>query len=228
MTDNIGIVTALADESVYLRQCFGTVINLFRDGGYTVYQYKFADKNIFMINCGVGEIAAALATQYLIFHYNVGCLLNVGLVGSLCDEYKRGQLVAVKEIVHYDFTRMYSDDEIAGIHMGHESFVLSFDTPLLDNFVTMSQLPAVRIASGDKFVDVTALKLRLADKFGCEICDMESAGIHFACVNSNVPYIMIKCVSDNADEGANESFYEAIDGGVKQYVDYVKKFIINL
>lgn len=228
MDYKIGIVTALADESVHLRECFGIATCVHEDGAYAVSEYSFAGKSIYMVNSGVGEIAAALATQHLIYRYGVNCILNVGLVGSLCDEFKRGQLVAVNEIVHYEFTASYSDEQVEGIYIGHDSYILSADTSMLDAFLSISRLPLARIATGNKFVDATDLKNKLAVKFGCKICDMESAGIHFACINSGVPYVMIKCISDNADEDANESFTQAIDGGVRHYVDYVKTFIANI
>ena len=224
----IGIVTALTEESSQLKQCFGDCVKLHVDAVYTVYEYRYCDKSIYLINSGVGEIAGALASQYLILKFGAECILNVGVVGSLNRNYVRGQLVVVKEVVNYDFTARYSDDSVAGIYIGKDSFVLQADKRLPILFDSFASLPKVRIASADKFVDDKELKDRLVDKFGCDICDMESCGILFACENSNVPYLMIKCISDNADENAQESFEEAINGGVEQYVKYISEFIKTL
>lgn len=222
--DRIGIITALADESTCLRENIGEYSGC-SDGIYKVYRYKFLGKDIYLINSGVGEIAAALAAQYLISQFKVQALFNVGLVGSLNKQYKRGDLVAVKEIVHYDFTVRYSDDSVAGVYIGKDSSVFEADRRLIDALEVIADIPQVRIATADKFVDDSTLKSRLISKFGCDICDMESMGLYFACEKYNVPLLMIKCVSDNADENAEVSFSEAINGGVRQYVDYVAKLL---
>ena len=83
----------------------------------------------------------------------------------------------------------------------------------------------VRIVSGDKFVDDNEFRDWLINHFGGEICDMESAGIYFACKNHNVPFLMIKAVSDSADDNANEDFQATIDAGVTFYVEAVKTLI---
>ena len=54
---------------------------------------------------------------------------------------------------------------------------------------------------------------------------MESAGIYFACRNHGVSFLMIKAVSDSADENANEDFSATIDAGVTFYVDAIKKLL---
>lgn len=224
----IGIVTALTEESSLLKQCFGNCVKVHEDGVYKVYEYNYFGKSIYLINSGVGEIAGALASQYLILSLGAECILNVGVVGSLNKKYKRGQLVVVKEIVHYDFTAKYSDDSVAGIYIGKDSFDMRADERLPQKFMHFATLPQVRIASADKFVDDKELKYRLVDKFGCDICDMESCGIYFACENNKVPYLLVKCISDNADENAEESFEQAISGGVEHYVEYISEFIKTL
>ena len=86
----------------------------------------------------------------------------------------------------------------------------------------------MRIASGDKFVNDSAFKNMLVERFSCDICDMESAGLFFVCERYNLPLIMVKCVSDNADEGADESFSRVVDAGVGQYVACVKELLKQL
>ena len=54
---------------------------------------------------------------------------------------------------------------------------------------------------------------------------MESAGIYFACRNHSIPFLMIKAVSDSADDNASADFNSTIDAGVTFYVDAVKKLI---
>lgn len=225
--ERVGIVTALADESAVLRENLGQYMGT-DSGAYEVHKYLLEGKSVYLINSGVGEIAAALAAQYLALQYKADAILNVGLVGSLNKDLKRGCLALVKEAVHYDFSRSYTDASCMGIHIGRDSAILTPDISIAEKSEHLSLLPKVRIASGDKFVNDSAFKEMLVNKFGCDICDMESAGLFFACERFDLPLIMVKCVSDNADEGADVSFNEVVNAGVGQYVTCVKELLKQL
>ena len=80
--ERVGIVTALADESAILRENLGQYLGA-DCGVYEVHKYLLEGKQVYLINSGVGEIAAAMAAQYLAMQYKIEIVLNVGLVGSL-------------------------------------------------------------------------------------------------------------------------------------------------
>ena len=115
-----------------------------------------------------------------------------------------------------------------GIHIDRDSAILTPSIAIAEKSEHLAVLPKVRIASGDKFVNDSAFKNMLVERFSCDICDMESAGLFFVCERYNLPLIMVKCVSDNADESADESFNEAINAGVGQYVACVKELLKQL
>ena len=175
-----------------------------------------------------GALAAALAAQYLALKYKAEMILNVGLVGSLSKDLKRGALALVNEVVHYDFSPSYTDESVLGIHVGRDSAILTPDISPAARSEHLSAMPLVRIASGDKFVNSSDFKRMLVDKFDCKICDMESAGLFFACERFSLPLIMVKCVSDNADEDADVSFDQALSGGVREYVAAVRELLAKV
>lgn len=225
----LGLVVAMSDEQKEIYSTLGVKLKEELYGYIRVTTFKYKDIEIFMADSGIGEISAALATQLLIVKYGAELILNFGVVGSLKPQYKRKQVLLVKEVVHYDFSLLLSDDTMSGVYPFHEkdkNFVFKSDTDILNLVKSIiGDLQEVRIASGDKFINVTDKKNWLVSHFDCDICDMESAGIHLACLNNNVPYIMIKVVSDNADENALESLDEILENGVTFYVDAVKKII---
>ena len=180
-----------------------------------------------MADSGVGEIAAALSAQMLIVKFNVDFILNFGVVGGLSNKIGCGEVVYVGDIVHYDFTTSYKDKNKAGKYLFQpDSFVFNANKQMLELAkIIIGDKKVVRIVSGDKFVDDNEFRDWLINHFGGEICDMESAGIYFACKNHNVPFLMIKAVSDSADDNANEDFQATIDAGVTFYVDAVKTLI---
>lgn len=223
----IGLVVALEAErnSLYLK--LGDYLKKENYGNIVVTQFKKGDLQIYMADSGIGEISAALATQLLIIKYGVEIIINFGVVGSLVNKYNSGDVVLVGEVVHYDFSMQLSDKNMAGKYpFSRDNFVLNANIKYLEIAKQLlGNINIVRIASGDKFVDMTDMKNWLVNHFSCEICDMESAGIHLACSNNSIPYIMIKAVSDNADESAAQDFAETVTKGISFYINAVEAII---
>lgn len=223
----IGMVVALPEEQEHLIKSFGKFVDKYKFGEIKVTEFNYKDCKIFMADSGVGEIAAALSTQLLILKFNVDVILNFGVVGGLSGDLDCGGVAYVGEIVHYEFTSSYKNKKMAGKYLFQpDSFVFNADKNMLKLAKkVIGDRKVVRIVSGDKFVDDNEFRNWLINHFGGEICDMESAGIYFACKNHNIPFLMIKAVSDSADDNASADFNATIDAGVTFYADAVKKFI---
>lgn len=224
---NIGMVVALMDEQIHLIQSFGKLVKEHQFGWIKIAEFNYKDSKIFVADSGVGEIHAALSTQLLILKFNVEIILNFGVVGGLTSDLDCGGVAYVGEIIHYDFTTSYKDKNRAGKYLFQlDNFVFEADKEMLTLAKkVIGDCKVARIVSGDKFVDDNNFRDWLVNHFGGEICDMESAGIYFACRNHNVPFLMIKAVSDSADDNANEDFAATIEAGVTFYVDAVKKLL---
>lgn len=228
---NIGLVVALEEEFRHIINEFGGKKGERKIGNIKVMELEYNGIRLYLAETGVGEISASIATMCLILECKVDAIINFGVVGSLKSEYKAGDTVLVNEIVHYDFTASLSDPDKWGKYLfKRESFVheIDADTIALIKNTLGESVRLVRIATGDKFINDSEMKNWLVSHFDCCICDMESMGIYLACRNANIPLIMVKSVSDNADESADMDFYEVVKLGVSYYIDAVKKIIAAL
>lgn len=224
----IGLVAALIDEAKNLYSKLGELIEVKTCGGYTVRHYTSGSHNLYLVISGVGEINAALATQYLILSYDVDCIVNFGVVGSLSSSLKAGDVVLADEVVHYDFTVSANQTEKYGYYIGAEDFYFKVDGSFMSKLPLLASISKVRIASADKFVNDSRLKEWIVNSFDCKICDMESAGIFFAAKTANVPLLLIKSVSDNADESADCDFQSIVENGVDFYIDLINQLIASI
>lgn len=225
----VGMVVAMATEYRNLFDKLGELKGEYKYGNITVTEFGRKGMKVFLADSGIGEISAALATELLIIKYGAEVILNFGMVGALTNRFKCKDVVLADEVVHYDFTLQLSDANAYGKYtFNRDSFILPADKDLLD-YATglLGDVPRARLMSGDKFVDVSSHKEWLKEHFGGEICDMESAGIHLACRMAGVPYLMIKTVSDNADEEAQEDFSIMAKAGVNAYVESVLILLDN-
>ncbi|MBO7389829.1 MAG: 5'-methylthioadenosine/S-adenosylhomocysteine nucleosidase, partial [Clostridia bacterium] len=163
-------------------------------------------KDVFLAKCGIGEIASSAATALLIGKFECSYIINFGLVGTFRPEY-RGALVAVKDVVHYDFD-LTAFGQVRGCPADFTSPYFSVYSEGLSR-LSAFDLPLVRLASGDKFISDPLISARIASDFSADICDMEGAGIAITCARAGIPFNMIKLVSDGADSSATADFAES-------------------
>lgn len=198
----IGIFTAMEKEATSFLQG-----DVFKEtvGSFTVYHLQLGRHDA-VLCCppSVGEIAASAACQLLITKYNVDCILNFGVVGALTPKASVQSFVYVKDVVHYDMDVSAADGTPIGRYGCFDDVAVKCDETLLNKAITINNLPTVRCASADKFVDAVEHKSAINTNFGAEICDMESAGIVFACRFNNVPCLLVKCISDSLTGGYGE------------------------
>lgn len=221
----VGFVVAMEKEYEPFLSSLGELKETVVLCGIEFCTYFSGDNCVILAKCGIGEIAASSAVSLLIGAFGCDYILNFGLVGALTSSLSEKAIVAVDSVVHYD-----SDITAFGHPLGAAAdmsspFLLS-DRKLLS--VLSDKLPAVRLASGDKFIADNARRNQIITDFSADICDMEGAGIALTCVRSGVPFTMIKVVSDSADDGAEATYMKNKLGGLEFALDVVLGAIFEL
>lgn len=166
---------------------------------------------LYVIQSGAGEIAAAATTQLLISEFDVEMILNYGVVGGLTEEISKSRICVVKDVVHYDFDTSASDHCEVGRYLNYPSVYLPTEEELWKKAVCIApEMNPVRCASGDKFIADPKVKKRMAEFFDADICEMEAAGIVLTCDRNGIPCLLIKMVADGIYGGAEEYHKEAL------------------
>ncbi len=203
----IGLLVAVEMESVFAR--YGTPGETERRGGFDVYLYNNEAYTLYVIHSGVGELAAAAATELLIDRYGVEMIVNFGVVGGLTEEMTLTKTCVVTRVVHYDFDLSGIDPVLPAQYPGYEDIYLPADPDLVERAIAVCpELKPVTCASADKFVGTQSDKERLHDLYGADICEMESAAVLLTCRRSEVPCLLIKAVSDGLTGGGEEFYTE--------------------
>ena len=168
--------------------------------GRTVYKTRMEGHDICAVKSGCGEIDAAAATMLLIVKYGCEVILNFGVTGALEEDLRVEDLFVAEKAWHYDFdVTPFSECVKVGQYEEYADEFIPLDAGLVK--LVAEKIPGIRritVASGDKFVEDRAEKLRLRAA-GCGICEMELAGIARTCERSGVKCLSIKCISDTFD-----------------------------
>lgn len=226
----IGIVTAMYEETKPLYQKLSTTGNAKTEtiAGMNIFTTTYGKHSIYLINSGIGEIRATIATQILIDHYKVERILNFGFVGALSDKFKINDLAIVDKVVHYHFDLEKINGTPKGQYNNRQGIFFDADKDIVKRIQKHTNLNTVILASGDEFIAESEKKKDLVKRYKADICDMEMAGIALTCEQNNIPYASIKVVSDNANEEADQSFEETVSKGITKYEAIFDEIVENL
>ncbi len=168
---------------------------------------KFCLENnieVIAVLCGIGKVNAAFGAAALCCEDQVDAVINFGLSGAIHGVYKNDLVIGTKYIEHdFDLTPM-------GYEISFKPQAVSHFTPdptLFDQFMrACPQLKPCVLVTGDMFVSDSAKKKFLKERFNAGCCDMESAAIAQVCHKMGIPFVALRCISDDADENAPESY----------------------
>ena len=177
-----------------------------------------AGKEVVVVQSGIGKVAAAITAQILIDHFAVDALLNTGMAGGLDSRLAVKDLVIATAALQHDFD-ITAFGHARGFMYGEDDtkptlFVADEALRAKAKIAAEAVLPAGSkaidgiVASGDIFVDDSALKAQLRDGFGAAAAEMEGAAIAQAAVANGIPFVILRTISDLAEHQANVSFDE--------------------
>lgn len=168
--------------------------------------------NIILSKTGIGKVNATATVQYIIDKYNPKYIITTGLAGSLDSNVKMGDIVIAKECAQHDF-----DNSVFGYAKGYLYY--GEDKSKFSRFPSNKKLieffkkslsdknPNVYtglIVSGDTFISDNKKKIELREEFNPIAVDMESCAIIQTALKNNIPAVVIKTISDNVLDGAEE------------------------
>ena len=218
----IGMVVAMQSEVESFLSAKKLKVERIKYGGFDVMKFNLGQNEVYCVRSGVGEIFASAATQMLISVYKVEVIINFGVCGTLTDNLKVGEVALVEGVVHYDFDTSPIDGCEVGRYLQYPEVTLRPDKALLELAKKVNpQIQSVICASADKFVADEKIKENLANTYGASVCEMESAGVLLACLNMEVPCLIVKAVSDG--KGGVEEFRQMVTHASGQYVEFVQK-----
>ena len=183
------------------------------------YECSYKDKELILVESGVGKVNAARGTQVLIDNYDIDYVINIGVAGAISDKVNIMDVVVGNKLVQYDF-----DIEIFGHELGYVSKVGVYaeSDPKLLSLATSKNVHVGVIASGDKFVTDEKLAKEINNKYNALCVEMEGASIAQVCYLSKIPFIIIRSISDSVLKNENkidfDEFLEASCEKVSKYL----------
>lgn len=182
--------------------------------GMEFHEGQLDGADVVVVKCSVGKVHAAACTQILIDRFAVDRVINTGVAGSLDADIDIGDIVVSTEAVQHDF-----DATALGYAPGEIPYAALSVFPA-DEAMRKSAVEAVwavapeihvyegRVCSGDQFIASHAQKEAILSSVGGLCCEMEGAAIAQVCCLNRTPFVIIRAISDKADDSEEMSYAE--------------------
>lgn len=209
--NKIGIIGAMELEVEELKAGM-TVSNVIRKAGMEFREGVLNGTEAVIVRSGVGKVNAALCVQILADMFQVTHIINTGVAGSLNAALDIGDILISSDAVHHDVDATifgYQPGEVP--QLGIREFRADEKLAALakDTCETVNPgLKAVigRVVSGDQFISTREVKQKLKDQFRGDCTEMEGASIAQGAYLNEVPFVIIRAISDKADESAEVEY----------------------
>ncbi|MGI0531896.1 5'-methylthioadenosine/adenosylhomocysteine nucleosidase [Bacillus pfraonensis] len=193
------------------------------------YKGTFMNKEIILTRCGVGKVNAASCAQTLINKFEVDCMINTGVAGGLHTGIKVGDLVISTNVTHHDVDK----GQMKNLFPFQETFIANKELRELalqscNTIGLEGNVYEGRIVSGECFVEDAQLKEKLIAEYLPHCVEMEGSAIgHVAYIN-DVPFLVIRCISDTADDEATISYESFAKVAANQSSRIIVEMIKNM
>ena len=225
-----GIIAAMKEEMQEIKKIMQEIEEI-KIRELIFFKGKINNNNVILVEAGIGKVNAARVTQLMIDKFEIQRVINVGSAGSANNELKIGDIVIGKRLVQHDFDITafgHPKGFITNIGQYVESdseLISKMEQTILKLSQNEFKIKIGTIASGDIFCTEPKMKEKIRTKFNADAIEMEGAAIAQVCKLNEIPFIVIRSISDNPDRKNEITFDQFLEKASKRCAEIINKFL---
>ena len=207
----IGIIGAMDEEVAMLKEKL-TEVQVETKAAMDFYKGKLEGKDVVVVRSGIGKVNAAMCAQILSDIYHADHVINTGIAGSLKAEINIGDIVLSTDALQHDM-----DAQAFGYEPGQIPREDTLSIKADEDMISLAKEcckkvnPEIgvftgRVVSGDQFISDIEKKKWLTDTFAGYCTEMEGAAIAQVCYFNHIPFLIVRSISDKADDSASMDY----------------------
>lgn len=228
----LGIIGAMDEEVAKLKEHM-TDVAVTTKASMDFYHGKLNGKEVVIVRSGIGKVNAAICTQILVDDYKVSAVINTGIAGSLRSEINIGDIVLSTDALEHDMEATAFGYPVGQIpRMDTLAFEADKNLIALAEKCCAKVNPDIktfvgRVVSGDQFIANKEKKEWLIENFGGYCTEMEGASIAHCAYLNHIPFLVIRAISDKADDSAQMDYptFEAL--AIERSVKLMLEMVVN-
>lgn len=226
----LAIMGAMEEEIEPLLSYFDNIkVTNYADNKY--YEVNYNGLEIVIAYSKIGKVFASLTASTMIQKFGCDSLLFSGVAGGINPELKIGDLIIASKLCQHDLD-ITAFGHPNGYVPGGKVFV---DTTIelkeiAKEVAKENQLDVIEgiIATGDQFVHSNERKEFVQKTFNADALEMEGASVAVVCDSLNIPFFILRAISDAADMDAGFDFDEFLKSSAKKSADFLIKIVEKL
>ena len=228
--NTIGIIGAMEEEVAILKEKMSEVTVL-EKAGMEFFKGILGGQPVVVVRSGIGKVNAGICTQILADVFQVNAVINTGIAGSLKAEINIGDIVLSTDTMQHDVDAREFGYEIGQVpRMDTRTFPA--DNRLRETALQVCrkvnpeiQVFEGRVASGDQFVADKETKEKIIANTQAYCTEMEGAAIGQAAYLNGIPYLVIRAISDKADDSAHMDYPAFEKEAIRHTVNLVENMM---
>lgn len=228
----LGIIGAMDEEVSKLKEAMQDV-TIWSKASMDFYGGTMDGREVVVVRSGIGKVNAGICTQILVDEYGVDAVINTGIAGSLNAAIDIGDIVLSTDALQHDMDATGFGYE-PGIIPRMDTSVFMADETLRTLAKTCCERvnPDIRVfegrvVSGDQFISDKARKQFILEQFQGYCTEMEGAAIAQSAYLNNIPFLIIRAISDKADDSATEDYPTFEAKAILHSVRLVREIVKN-
>ena len=216
-TTYTGIISAMDNEiSLLLKEA--DIDHVDNIGGVDYHVGKLNGEDVVIAKAGIGKVMSSSGVTTMLNNYKISRVLFTGIAGGVGNDTQVLDEVVATGLVQHDFG-MTTDDGFKW-YEGYDDLKKFYECD--EDLVNIAYNAAVEvvgeehafkgtIATGDQFIASEKYVKTLQEEFDALACEMEGAAVAMVCEEYDVPYVVIRAMSDKADGKAHETYENMAD-----------------
>ena len=231
MNKKIGIIAAMNEEMIEIQKKMDNLKEN-KINNLIFFEGTIQNRECILVECGIGKVNAARTTQIMIDNYDIDFVINIGTAGGLNKILGVTDIVIGKRLVQHDFDITAFGRE-KGFITGVGKFIES-DKKLVEKCENVMkqinkdkefQVLSGIIASGDLFCTDEKQAQNIRDEFEADCVEMEGAAIAQICYLDEIPFVVIRSISDSPNGKNHMDFDEYLQIASKRGAEFLERFL---
>lgn len=182
-------------------------------GDFSIYLAELSGRQVLISKSGVGKVVSAMVTQRIIDQYHPSAIIFTGIAGALAADLEIGDILISRDCIQHDL-----DLTPLGFERGQIAFtehrIIKADPRLIEAALSFKaehhQIRVGRVLTGDQFFVKSHLASHryVIDELKGDVVEMEGASVATVAMFNQIPFVIIRTVSDKADQDAHLDFNE--------------------
>lgn len=227
----IGIIVATDQEITETKKILEN-FELEKNYNLDFYKGNVKNKEVILVKCGIGKVNAGRTAQIMIDKFSPDYVVNIGAAGAINSELNIKDIVIGNKLVQYDFDISALGDsekgEISGIgkYIKSDEKLVKICEDVLENKIDKDfNYKIGTIATADVFCSDKKQAEKIRNEFNAECVEMEGAAIAQVCFLDNVPFLVIRGISDSPNGNNGIDYYSYCNIAANQSAKILKNIL---